>query len=86
MTTPASRAHELALQLPFDRVDLVPQSLSDQVLWHSVFGWAASPPPPGPGMSSREQDRSTVAVDAFGQQRSIVDALRSISPSDREDE
>jgi hypothetical protein len=83
--TPASRAHELALQLPFERVDLVPQALSDQVLWHSVFGWAASPPPPGPGMSSREQDRSTVAVDAFRQQRSIVDALEALNPPEAGD-
>jgi hypothetical protein len=78
--TSASDAHQLALRLPFDKVDLVPQELSDQVLWHSVYGWASTPPVAGPGASMREQVRSTVAVDAFRQQRSIVDALEALAP------
>jgi hypothetical protein len=83
--TSASDARQLALHLPFDKVDLVPQELSDQVLWHSVYGWAATPPVPGPSASMREHERSTVAVEAFRQQRSIVDALKALAPPDADE-
>ncbi len=81
----ASDARQLALHLPFDKVDLVPQELSDQVLWHSVYGWAATPPVPGPGASMREHERSTVAVESFRQQRSIIDALEALTPPEADE-
>jgi hypothetical protein len=34
----ASADAALVLQLPFDRPDLVPLELSDQVLWRTVYG------------------------------------------------
>jgi hypothetical protein len=77
-----SPAQELAARLPFDHVDLVPQELSDAVLWHSVYGWTAAPPSPGPGASSTEQERASVALTAFAQGRDITDALQALSPPD----
>jgi YVTN family beta-propeller protein len=76
------RAQELAARLPFDQVDLVPQELSDAVLWQSVYGWAATPPPPGPGASSTERARATVALSAFAEGRDIATALQTLSPDD----
>ena len=78
----ANTAHELALSLPFDHIDLVPQELSDQVLWHSVYGWASNPPPAGPGASLDESNRATTALAAFQQGRNITDALQSITPNE----
>jgi hypothetical protein len=77
--TPAgASARDLALALPFGQVDLVPQELSDAVLWHSVYGWDSTPPPPGPGASYEERARASVALDAYVQHRSIADALARV--------
>ncbi len=81
---PRSEAQTLALHLPFEHLDLVPQELSDQVLWHSVYGWDATPPPAGPGASTRERERASVAVEAFDQHRNIVDALEALGPPDED--
>ena len=61
----------LARALPFDRLDLVPQALSDQVLWHSVHGWRSTPPAPGPNASPAEAARASGAVAAFRRGRSV---------------
>ena len=34
--------------LPLDKVDAVPQSTLDAIIWKSVYGADATPPPPGP--------------------------------------
>ena len=74
--TPAGvNARDLALALPFSQVDLVPQELSDAVLWHSVYGWDSTPPPPGPGASFDERTRAAIALDAHSEHRSVADAL-----------
>jgi hypothetical protein len=83
--TRAAEEHQLALSLPFDKVDLVPQELSDQVLWHSVYGWDAIPPAAGPGASPDEQGRAAVALDAFHEHRDITDALELVSTPDSDD-
>ena len=72
-------ARALALALPFDQVDLVPQELSDAVLWHSVYGWDSTPPPPGPGASADEHTRALIALDAFRHHRDVLDALAYVS-------
>ncbi len=77
-----NNAQELAAQLPFDHVDLVPQALSDEVLWHAVYGWGSTPPLPGPDPSAIEEERASVALGAFGQGRDIATALLAISPDD----
>ncbi len=77
-----SDARGLADQLPFDQVDLVPQALSDDVLWHSVYGWSSTPPTPGPGASQAEELRARVAVEAYARQRDIAKALQGMSAPD----
>jgi hypothetical protein len=51
----------MADRLPFDRLDAVPQQLSDDLLWKAVYGEKARPPRPGPNASAAERARA-VAV------------------------
>jgi DNA-binding beta-propeller fold protein YncE len=52
----------LSKALPFDTVDAVPQRLSDQIIWQSVFGAGSTPPPAGPNASPEERARATGAL------------------------
>jgi hypothetical protein len=52
----------LAAQLPFGQMDLVPQALSDRILWQSVHGADSTPPPPGPNASPTEHARAIGAL------------------------
>jgi YVTN family beta-propeller protein len=52
----------LSKALPFDQVDVVPQRLADQILWESVFGAGATPPPAGPNRSPIERARAVGAL------------------------
>jgi Phosphoesterase family len=67
----AKTAPGLAGQLPFDRVDAVPQELFDRVLWHSVYGPDSAPPAPGPDASPAERGRATGAIAAYRSGRSV---------------
>jgi YVTN family beta-propeller protein len=84
-TSTAAPSASIDRQLPFDRVDLVPQELSDQVLWRSVFGASRPAPPPGPDASASEQDRALVAIDAFNAHRDVTGALETVSPAETDD-
>ncbi len=75
----------LALQLPFDQLDLVPQQLSDAVLWHSIYGWDSTPPPPGPGASPNEQARTALALEAYRAHLDIGEQLARVSVPDGDD-
>ncbi|MCU1426762.1 MAG: hypothetical protein JWL83_762 [Actinomycetia bacterium] len=75
LTSAGVDAQKLALALPFEKLDLVPQELSDAVLWHSVYGWGSSPPAPGPGASFDERTRALIALDAYHQHRALIEAL-----------
>jgi hypothetical protein len=55
-------AAALSAALPFDKVDAVPQRLSDQIIWQSVFGAGSTPPPAGPHASPAEHARATGAL------------------------
>jgi YVTN family beta-propeller protein len=57
----SSPAAGLSAKLPFGQLDLVPQALSDEVLWRSVHGDRAKAPPPGPNASPEEHARAVVA-------------------------
>ena len=48
----------LSDKLPWDRIDEVPQEISDQILWASVHGAGSTPPPRGPNASLIEHDRA----------------------------
>ncbi len=52
-------------QLPYAQRDLVPQSLFDAALWHSVYGARSVAPPPGPGASLAERERAVGAEHAW---------------------
>ena len=43
----------LSASLDFSRADKVDQQVLDGILWQSVYGADATPPPPGPGASSK---------------------------------
>jgi len=75
LTSAGANAYQLALALPFQKMDLVPQELSDEVLWHTVYGWDSTPPPPGPDSSFDERTRALIALDSWHDHRSIEDAL-----------
>lgn len=55
-------AAALSAALPFDRVDAVPQRISDRILWHSIHGRGSTPPPPGPDHSPIERERAVGAM------------------------
>jgi len=48
----------LSNQLPWNRIDQVPQETSDQILWASAHGAAATPPAPGLNASPVEHQRA----------------------------
>ncbi len=51
----------LSDELPWHDLDLVPQSISDEILWHSVYGQHSAPPAIGPDASPIEHERAVVA-------------------------
>ncbi len=61
----------LSAALPFDQTDLVPQRISDQILWQSVYGAESTPPPPGPGYSPLERERAVGTMRRFRAGRSV---------------
>jgi hypothetical protein len=65
--TAAAAADPVGAALPFDQVDLVPQELSGQVLWRSVYGAASAPPAPGPNASAAERFRAQTVLQALRQ-------------------
>lgn len=57
-TNPANAPNAaLSAALPFDQADLVPQRISDRILWQSVYGPDSDPPVPGPEFSPLERAR-----------------------------
>ena len=52
--TAASPGAALSARLPFDRMDAVPQAVSDRILWHAVHGARSTAPPPGPNASGEK--------------------------------
>jgi phospholipase C len=53
---------KLSAQLPWDKVDVVPQRLSDEIIWQSVFGPGSVAPPAGANSSPEERARTTGAL------------------------
>ena len=80
---PASEAAgKLAASLPYDHLDLVPQSLFDRVLYRSVYGPGSRPPSPGPNASLLEAERAAGAMRAFRSGQSVRDWLLRTSPGE----
>jgi hypothetical protein len=63
VNTSSSAMASTSAELPWRQMDLVPQALSDEILWHAVHGDASTPPAPGPDASPIEHSRTTIARD-----------------------
>ena len=48
----------ISSRLPYSHLDLVPQALSDEILWRSAHGRGSTPPAPGPNASREEHERA----------------------------
>ena len=80
---PASATNAmLSARMPFDRLDAVPQEISDRILWQRVYGEKSAPPPPGPNASRQEHRRALVAMDAYRHGRDVYAALRQLGTDD----
>ena len=51
---------QLSNELPWNQLDAVPQAISDQILWASVFGTKVRPPGAGPNASPDEVERAVM--------------------------
>jgi DNA-binding beta-propeller fold protein YncE len=74
-TAAAPDAH-LSAELPWNRLDAVPQEISDEILWASAHGARAGAPPPGPNASLDERDRAMVLREML---RRSPDVFRAVS-------
>jgi hypothetical protein len=76
----ARAAGRLARALPYDKLDLVPQSLFDQVIWKSVYGANSTPPGPGPNASPDEVARAQGAIWTLNHGGNVAAFLKSVTP------
>lgn len=82
LNLPSAPDAKLSAALPFDTLDLVPEAVMDRVLWHSVYGQDATPPPPGPNASPAEAARAAGAMRAYRAGRSVRGWLRAHADTD----
>jgi hypothetical protein len=71
-STPSAR---LSAQMPWGRLDAVPQAVSDQILWKAVHGDGSKPPPPGPNPSPIEHARGLQWLKAIAHHLGLVGLL-----------
>ncbi|HEX4673037.1 MAG TPA: alkaline phosphatase family protein, partial [Solirubrobacteraceae bacterium] len=71
-----SPSARLSAELPWHDLDLVPQAISDQILWHAVYGENSTPPSPGPFASPIEHGRAVVAERLIRQHGNVRAFLR----------
>lgn len=76
----ASSAANAALSaaMPYEKLDWIPQSINDRILWQSVFGAASTPPPPGPNASRAERQRALTALKLFREAKTPAEARRKL--------
>jgi YVTN family beta-propeller protein len=72
--TAAAPDARLSNELPWNRLDAVPQEISDAIVWASAHGSGAPAPPAGPNASPDEHDRAVVLRELLGQ---LTSAYRS---------
>jgi YVTN family beta-propeller protein len=72
----------LSNKLPWDDMDLVPQAVSDQILWHAVHGKSSTPPAPGPDASPVEHQRATTARALIARHGDVREYLESTGNDD----
>jgi hypothetical protein len=54
--TAASAAASISKQLPWSRLDAIPQGVADKIVWASVHGASVPAPPPGPNAAPGENE------------------------------
>jgi hypothetical protein len=75
---------KLSQALPWEETDVVPQRLSDRIIWESVFGAGSTPPKPGPNWSSIERARTVGALRAYRRSPKLVRRFLSGGAEDEE--
>jgi hypothetical protein len=76
VNTASSPQSRLSDELPWHQLDLVPQALSDQILWHAVHGPRSTPPAPGPDASPVEHQRAVTAQALIARHADVAAYLR----------
>src|SRR5262249_40273345 len=62
-TNTASSANAaMSAQLPWNKLDAVPQAISDRILWQAVDGAGSRRPKPGPNASRAEHARAVAVM------------------------
>jgi phospholipase C len=61
----------MSAKLPWNRLDAVPQELSDKILWAAVHGSASPTPRPGPNASPVEHARALSVAAALAAHRKL---------------
>ena len=72
----------LSNELPWHELDLVPQSISDEILWRSVYGEHSTPPAIGPDASPIEHERAVVAQALLARHANAAAYLRRTGGDD----
>jgi YVTN family beta-propeller protein len=78
--TPSSPLAGLSRELPWNRLDAVPQAISDQILWASVHGAGSTPPAAGPDASPAEVDRAAVVRSMLRQDPTVFESGSGTGP------
>jgi len=71
----AAAAAQISRALPWNRLDAVPQEISDKILWAAVHGTSVPAPPPGPNASAAEHERAVRVASLLAAHRDVSAAL-----------
>jgi YVTN family beta-propeller protein len=76
-STPLARSNaRLSDALPYERQDLVPQTITDAINWQTVYGDSRPVPAPGPGASPLEIERANEAIAAYRKGQDVGEWLK----------
>jgi YVTN family beta-propeller protein len=64
-------AARVSAALPWNRLDAVPQEISDKVLWAAVHGMSSRAPSPGPNASLAEHNRAVLVWSMLSAHRNV---------------
>jgi YVTN family beta-propeller protein len=64
-TPVAGSIARLSDALPYERQDVVPQTITDRILWQSVYGSTRPTPGPGPNASALEIERANEVMEVY---------------------
>jgi YVTN family beta-propeller protein len=68
---PGAAAARISNALPWNRLDAVPQEISDRILWAAVHGTSSPVPPPGPNASPIEHARALLMSSMLAAHKSV---------------